>query len=332
MHPVYSATQIPPPSFLPVKNLTPAAIDKEGEVAGSVLFVPQDGETFASGFLYSGGTTITVGMTRTSQAFGINDKTQVVGQTSLTPPVEGEPPQHAFVYSSGTTTILDSVMGRQSAAYGINNAGTITGSLSTGTCGGFPPCPTGLGDTHAFVYKGTSLTDLGTLGGDFSEGKGINNRGEIVGGSNLTTGGPLHLFLFDHGKMGDLGTLKGNSTEGSAINDQDQIIGSAVSTPQIGFLFSNGNFHRIPAFNGGTYSLPAGINNGGTVVGTSDVFGGGPTRAFLYTDGDLIDLNNIVDPSLPLLTTAAGINDKGQIVATGLNGQSYVLTPKGGKD
>ena len=103
----------------------------------------------------------------------------------------------------------------------------------------------------------------------------------------------------------------------------------AVSTPQIGFLFSNGNFHRIPAFNGGTYSLPAGINNGGTVVGTSDVFGGGPTRAFLFTDGNLIDLNNIVDPSLPLLTSAAGINDKGQIVATGLNGQSYVLTPKG---
>jgi probable HAF family extracellular repeat protein len=325
-HPIYSGTQIPPPNFLPVQTLTPTAIDKEGEVAGSVVFVPEGFEAFASGFLYSGGTSITVGMTRSSQAFGINDKTQVVGQTSLTPPVQGEPPQHAFVYSSGTTTILDSVVGRQSAAYGINNAGTITGSLSTGTCGGpFTPCPAGLGDTHAFEYKGTTLTDLGTLGGDYSVGRGINNRGEIVGGSNRVAGGPLHLFLFDHGKMGDLGTLKGNSTGGLAINDQGQIIGAATG---IGFLYSNGNFHRLPAFNGGTYSLPAGINNGGAVVGTSDVYGGGPTRAFLYTDGDLIDLNNIVDPSLPLLTTAAGINDKGQIVATGLNGKSYVLTPK----
>jgi probable HAF family extracellular repeat protein len=312
--------------------LTPAAINKEGEVAGSVVFVPQGFERFASGFLYSGGTSITVGMTRTSEAFGINDKTQVVGATFLTPPVQGEPPQHAFVYSNGTTTILDSVMGRQSFAYGINNAGVITGSLSTGTCGGpFTPCPTGLGDTHAFVYKGAGLTDLGTLGGDFSEGRGINNRGEIVGGSNVTAGGLTHLFLFEHGAMHDLGTFKGNSTGGSAINDRGQIIGSAekIVQPQglpIGFLFSDGQYHRLPAFKGGTYSLPGGLNNWGAVVGTSDVFGGGPTHAFLDIDGALIDLNNIVEPSLPLLTSAAAINDKGQIVVSGLNGKSYLLT------
>jgi hypothetical protein len=49
----------------------------------------------------------------------------------------------------------------------------------------------------------------------------------------------------------------------------------------------------------------------------------------LYTRGQLTDLNLLVDPSLPLITTASGINDKGQIVVSGLNGQLYVLTPKG---
>jgi probable HAF family extracellular repeat protein len=280
------------------------------------------GERFASGFLYSGGTSIVVGSTRFSSTFGINDKTQVVGQTSLTPPFPGAPPQQAFLYSNGTTTDLDNVNGRQSAAFGINNEGEITGSLSTGTCTPLPPCS--LGDTHAFVDTGHGLTDLGTLGGNFSEGLGINNRGEIVGGSNLTADAPLHLFLF-HGAMRDLGTLNGNSTEGSAINDHGQIIGSAA---QIGFLFSHGNFHLLPTLNGGTYSLPGGINNWGAVVGSSDVSGGGPSHAFLYDDGELIDLNNIVEPSLPLLTSASAINDKGQIVASGLNGQSYVLTPQ----
>jgi probable HAF family extracellular repeat protein len=322
-HPVYSATEILPPSFGPVKSLTPRAIDKEGDVAGSVAFLSGGGsETFASGFLYSGGTSIVVGSTRVSDAFGINDKAQVVGQTSISPPFSGAPPQHAFVYSNGATTILDSVMGRQSAAFGINNAGEITGSLSTGTC--TTSC-TNLGDTHAFVDKGQGLTDLGTLGGNFSEGRGINNRGEIVGGSNLTANGPLHLFLFDHGALHDLGTLKGKSTEGSAINDRGQIIGSAA---QIGFRFSHGDFHLLPTLNGGTYSVPGGINNRGAVVGSSDVSGGGPTHAFLDTDGELIDLNNIVPPSLPLLTSAFGTNDKGQIVVTGLNGLSYVLTPQ----
>ena len=44
--------------------------------------------------------------------------------------------------------------------------------------------------------------------------------------------------------------------------------------------------------------------------------------------GKMIDLNDLVDPSLPLLTSAAGISDNGKIVATGLNGHLYVLSRK----
>lgn len=42
-----------------------------------------------------------------------------------------------------------------------------------------------------------------------------------------------------------------------------------------------------------------------------------------------MDLNALMSPVLALLTSAAGINDKGQIVASGLNGTLYVLTPTG---
>ena len=54
----------------------------------------------------------------------------------------------------------------------------------------------------------------------------------------------------------------------------------------------------------------------------------GSSHAFLYTGGRSIDLNDLVDPSLTLLTSAAGISNNGKIVVSGLNGHLYVLTPK----
>ncbi len=40
-----------------------------------------------------------------------------------------------------------------------------------------------------------NVTDLGTLGGDFSAGYGINASGQVVGESRLAGGGPEHAFL-----------------------------------------------------------------------------------------------------------------------------------------
>ena len=50
------------------------------------------------------------------------------------------------------------------------------------------------------------MTDLGVLGGAFSDAFDINDRGEIVGQSE-TTSGAVHAFLFKDGVMHDLGTL-----------------------------------------------------------------------------------------------------------------------------
>jgi hypothetical protein len=44
--------------------------------------------------------------------------------------------------------------------------------------------------------------------------------------------------------------------------------------------------------------------------------------------GISIDLNELVDSSLPLLTSASGVSNNGKIVVKGLNGQLYVVTPK----
>ena len=63
-----------------------------------------------------------------------------------------------------------------------------------------------------------SVTDLGTLGGNNSWPWGINDRGQVVGGSETPDIDPnsglptFHAFLWNKGVMHDLGTLGGHNS------------------------------------------------------------------------------------------------------------------------
>jgi probable HAF family extracellular repeat protein len=184
-------------------------------------------------------------------------------------------------------------------ALGINDLGEVVGS--SGVCGNTPLFPLQIGP-HAVLWQHSKPINLGSLGGTVNTAAAINNRGEVVGGSQIS-GGALHTFLWTKEEgMRDLGTVETD-------------LGS------------------LPGGMGG-------INNKGQVVGASCVNDpscnlGNPNlqiRAYLWQEGKMRDLNSLVAGKSPLyLLLAFGINDAGEVAGFGVTGagqiHAFLATP-----
>src|SRR5262245_6445438 len=89
-----------------------------------------------------------------------------------------------------------------------------------------PRCRPQLESLEDRLCPSYTITDLGSLGGGYSDAVALNESGQVIGTSGLANG-TYHAFLWQNGVMSDLGTLGGNGSYASDINNAGQVVGVA---------------------------------------------------------------------------------------------------------
>lgn len=245
------------------------------------------------------------------QAFAINNRGDVAGSYSLAD-------SSAFVYSNGTFRDIGRVPGLNYAIpHAINDKGQVAG-----TAGNFP------GDTsRPFFYDGATMTGIGTFGGDHGDALALNDKGTVVGNAALppppdSPYGQRQPFVYRDGILRELSTNQAIVYSANDINDAGAIVGSA------GFLDTG--LDQPYVYTGGVIRSPGGpggdalgINGAGDIVGVWSSLDDLQYRAFVYHDGKLAGLNDLVllQPGWTI-TRAHDINDAGQVLATACLGST----------
>jgi probable HAF family extracellular repeat protein len=257
----------------------------------------------------------------------LNDVPDPYGGSLAIPPLFPVATQlHAFLWEDGVMKDLGTLGGPDSQAQYINASGQIVGQSFTNSTPNAPitapACATssGIPTEHPFLWQGNGLIDLGSLGGTCGYANWLTNSGLVVGTMTLPGDTKNHAFLWKRGTPTDLGTLGGNNSEAWFANEAGEVVGradfSTSSTNHHAFLWRHGVMKDLGTVAGQANSTAEGINSGGQVVGDSNGNG------WLWENESIVDLNNVVvPPDLNLhVGGAAAINDRGEIVATGLPG------------
>lgn len=276
--------------------------------------------TIERAILWQRGATIDLGPLPgefTSMAEGINNRGQIVGGARRESD-DSSRAFHAVIWNDRAITPLAELPDAQeSLALAINSPGQVVGY--SGSADGRRPV----------VWVDGAVTPLSA---DAGEAQDINDRGQIVG----SVGGTAVLWESSASGGTPLGDLPGgaDSSAAYAINEAGQIVGQgSVADGVHAFLWLGGTMLDLGVLPGSESSRAFDINNRGQVVGTSRDEDAPANRAFLFEDGEMLDLNALVgDLDGWLLLSAQAINDRGQIVGQAFSADlsefhAFLLTP-----
>jgi probable HAF family extracellular repeat protein len=239
-----------------------------------------------------------------SSATAINAAGQVAGWILI-----GDSQFHAALWKNGSMTDLGTLEGGtgKAEAHGINNLGQVVGFSSA----------TGFLGFHAFLYDNGAMQDLSAVNKNVISGYGINDKGQIAGGTMVNS--ETHAYFWDFYSSSlpnyhDLGTLTGYPLgQGLGINASGQVFGTAVSGTGSyrSFFVSNGVLQDIGSL-GGAENFANGMNDLGYVVGTTQA-ANGAFHGYVWHNGNMLDLGIYG----LFACIGDGINNLGQVVGTG---------------
>jgi probable HAF family extracellular repeat protein len=297
---------------------------------------PQTGNPQEHAVLWKGTEIVDLGTLRAgldSAGLTINNAGEVVGMATVDTTIDSFPlgpwrsPTHAFIWRHGVMQDLGTLGGADSfPTGGCNNerselvvGWSFTDSIANAS--------TGIPTQHAFVWDHGTMTDIPTLGGSSAFAQCPNNRGQVIGQSNLTgdVGCPdscaQHAFSWDHGTLTDLETLGGSFSLANWLNNQGEAVGGATTTNDESFhatLWKNGQITDLGTFDGDCASVGVAINSKSHVVGLSFNCDTNTLRMVLWENGSIIDLNAAIPANSSLfLAEPDNINERGEIVGRG---------------
>jgi probable HAF family extracellular repeat protein len=296
--------RITPITAPPGSQLTATGLNNRGEVVGS-----WSGEVGQHGFYWRDGRLVDLNdqvypNAGYVEASGINDRSQIVGIYSDAV-VEGF---HAFVLERGRMRDVEGPPGAQHVfASFINDRGQILGASYDQD-----------GNYSSF------LNDHGTVEvfDPFFDPADINASGTVSGSYYLDGS---RAAIWKDGVITPIGPL---FSQGRRLNDRGQVTGAMNNNIAArAFVWERGRLTQLPALRADqTYSWALDINNAGRIVGTTVINGptGTVSIATVWDNGQVADLNALIHPHDPLrafvtFTSAGPINDRGEIVAQGMD-------------
>src|SRR5271165_2918267 len=319
------------------------------------------------GFLYSNGTLSDLNLNLKSLSSPlptvVNDSGVIAGANVDISVAKATVSVEAFIIQqngqpNGSLTLPQGQM-QGVLPFALNNNGQLAGSLidvSTISRNLFL-------NSNAVLYTVSSGATSILRAGDAAFG--MNANGEVAGASVAQNGGAVHPLLFQNGKTPMLTVLSPyQQSLATSVNDSgvaagvafDFNFGGGFNDPQAlahAVIFNaNGSVTDLGVVGSDQSSIATGINNNGWAVGFSNQnppdftiqlqaileFPKGLTRAFVYANGKMYDLNALlVNGTGWSLGYATAINNNGQIVGTGLLQTSsgtvqhgFLLTPMTG--